>query len=155
MLLGLVAGQWLISVSPQIPFRRFLIAGTALIAAGVLLHVLGINPIVKRIWTPAWTLFSGGICFYFLVAFSWLIDRRGHHRLAFPLVVIGMNSIAAYLIAHLWEDFVESSFRTHLGERTLSLFSAGLEPLVLGTLTLLIYWLALYWMYRRKIFLRI
>ncbi|MBS1821000.1 MAG: DUF5009 domain-containing protein [Acidobacteria bacterium] len=155
MLLGLFAGRWLIAAAPQIPFRRFLIAGTGLVAGGVLLHVLGINPIVKRIWTPAWTLFSGGICFYFLAAFSWLIDKRGHRRLAFPLVVVGMNSIAAYLIAHLWEDFVKSSLHTHLGDRALNIFGTGLEPLVLGSLTLAIYWYALYWMYRRNIFLRI
>jgi predicted acyltransferase len=163
MLLGLAAGRWLVASSPQIPFRRFLIAGTALAGGGVLLHVFCINPIVKRIWTPAWTLFSGGLCFYILAAFSWLLDqhgdkhgdKQGHRRLAFPLVVIGMNSIAAYLFAHLWEDFVESSLRTHLGDRVLYLFGAGLEPLVLGGLTLLIYWYALYWMYRRNVFLRI
>ena len=155
MLLGLAAGRWLIASPSQIPLRKFLFAGTALVAGGVLLHVLGINPIVKRIWTPAWTLFSGGLCFYFLAAFSWLIDLRGHRRLAFPLVVIGMNSIAAYLIAHLWEDFVESSLHIHLGDRVLNLFGTGLEPLVLGGLTLLIYWLALYWMFRKNVFLRI
>lgn len=155
MLLGLAAGRWLIESPLKIPFRRFLVAGTALAVGGILLHVLGINPIVKRIWTPAWTLFSGGLCFYLLAAFSWLIDMRGHRRLAFPLVVIGMNSIAAYLIAHLWEEFVESSLHTHLGDRFLFMLGAGLEPLVLGGLTLLIYWYALYWMYRQKIFLRI
>jgi predicted acyltransferase len=155
MLMGLAAGRWLLSSAPQIPLRRFLIAGTALVCGGILLHVLGINPIVKRIWTPAWTLFSGGLCFYLLAAFSWLIDVRGHRRFAFPLVVIGMNSIAAYLIAHLWEDFVESSLHTHLGDRVLYMLGAGLEPLLSGGLTLLIYWYALYWMYRRKIFLRI
>jgi predicted acyltransferase len=155
MLLGLIAGQWLVAAAPQIPFRRLLTAGTALVAGAVLLHLLGINPIVKRIWTPAWTLFSGGICFYFLAAFSWCIDKKGHRRLAFPLVVVGTNSIAAYLIAHLWEDFVESSLHIHLGDRLLNLFGPGLEPLVLGGLTLLIYWYALYWMYRRNIFLRI
>ena len=155
MLLGLAAGRWLIESPSKIPFRRFLVAGTALAVGGILLHVLGINPIVKRIWTPAWTLFSGGLCFYLLAAFSWLIDMRGHRRLAFPLVVIGMNSIAAYLIAHLWEDFVESSLHTHLGDRVLYLLGADLEPIMLGGLTLLIYWYALYWMYRQKIFLRI
>ena len=155
MLLGLAAGRWLVANTPEIPFRRFLIAGSALTLGGVMLHILGINPIVKRIWTPAWTLFSGGICFYLLAAFSWIIDRRGHRRLAFPLVVVGMNSIAAYLIAHLWEDFVESSLHTHLGDRTFYLFGAGFAPLLLGGFTLLIYWYALYWMYRRDIFLRI
>jgi predicted acyltransferase len=35
------------------------------------------------------------------------------------------------------------------------MLGAGLEPLLSGGLTLLIYWYALYWMYRQKIFLRI
>ena len=70
---------------------------------------------VKRIWTPSWTLFSGGSCFLFLAAFSWVMDMKGYRKWAFPLVVIGMNSIAAYMIAHLFEDFISSSFRIHLG----------------------------------------
>jgi predicted acyltransferase len=155
MLLGLAAGRWLVSSPSQIPFRRFFLAGTCLVTGGVLLHILGVNPIVKRIWTPAWTLFSGGVCFYLLAAFSWLIDERGHRRIAFPLVVVGMNSIAAYLIAHLWQDFLESSLHTHLGDGVLNLLGAGFEPLVVGGLILLIYWYALFWMYRNNIFLKI
>ncbi|MES2221760.1 MAG: DUF5009 domain-containing protein [Acidobacteriota bacterium] len=155
MLLGLAAGRWLIASSPEIPFRKFLIAAAALIGGGLLLHVAGICPIVKRIWTPAWTLFSGGVCFLFLTAFSWVLNRRQQGRLAFLLVVVGMNSIAAYLIAYLFQEFVESSFRIHLGERVLNLFGAAYEPLFLGALTLAVYWLILYWMYRNKIFIRI
>ena len=56
---------------------------------------------MKRIWTPSWTLFSGGVCFLMLAAFAWVIEAKGYRKWAFPLVVIGMNSIAAYLIAHL------------------------------------------------------
>jgi heparan-alpha-glucosaminide N-acetyltransferase len=119
------------------------------------LHFTGICPIVKRIWTPSWTLFSGGVCFLFLSAFSWIVDAKGHRRIAFPLVVVGMNSIAAYMIAHLWEEFVQNSFRIHLGQRVLNAFGTAFEPLVLGSLTLLAYWLVLFWMYRRKLFLRI
>ena len=155
MLLGLAGGRWLIESAPEIPFRKFLIAAAALIGGALLLQVTGICPIVKRIWTPAWTLFSGGVCFSFLAAFSWILDRKKQFRLAFPLVVVGMNSIAAYLIAHLFEDFVESSFRIHLGERVLNIFGPALEPLFLGSLTLAVYWLILYWMYRNKIFIRI
>ena len=70
---------------------------------------------MKRIWTPSWTLFSGGICFLFTAAFSWVIDMKGYRKWAFPLVVIGMNSIAAYLIAHLFEDFIVASFHINLG----------------------------------------
>jgi len=155
MLLGLFAGRWLLASAPRIPLRRFLLAAVALMAAGLLLHFTGICPVVKRIWTPSWTLFSGGVCFLFLAAFSWIIDVKQHARLAFPLVVVGMNSIAAYLIAHLFEDFIQSSFRINLGTATLNVFGPALEPFILGALTLVTYWLILLWMFRNKIFIRI
>jgi heparan-alpha-glucosaminide N-acetyltransferase len=155
MLLGLRAGEWFRSASPKIPVRRFVIAGLILVAAGLLLHVVGVCPIVKRIWTPSWTLFSGGICFFFLAAFSWVIDVRSHRRWAFPLVVVGMNSIAAYLLADMCESFIVNSLHIHLGYRIFRSFGTGLEPLMVGIAVMLIYWLILFWMYRRNIFLRI
>jgi predicted acyltransferase len=155
MLLGLAAGRWYQQSAPRIPLRRFLIAAAVLFAAGLLLHFTGVCPIVKRIWTPSWTLFSGGVCFLFLAAFAWLVDMRGHRRIVFPLVIVGMNSIAAYVIAHLFEDFVESSFRINLGMGVLNIFGTAVEPVVIGGLALAVYWVFLYWMFKRKLFLRI
>ncbi len=155
MLLGLIAGRWLRESSPRIPLRRFLITGAACALGGLLLHFTGICPIVKRIWTPAWTLFSGGICFFFLAAFSWILDVKQKRRWAFPLVVVGMNSIAAYLIAHLSEDLIRSSFRIHVGERPFQILGPSLEPFLIGVAMLTTYWLMLWWMYRNKIFLKI
>ena len=155
MILGLVAGRWLRAAAPRIPMKRLLIAGVIGIAAGLLLHVTGICPVVKRIWTPSWTLFSGGVCFLFLAGFSWVIDVKGFKKWAFPLVVIGMNSIAAYLIAHLFEDFIVESFHINLGQHVFQVFGTALEPLTQGAVVLLMYWLILWWMYRRKLFLKI
>jgi heparan-alpha-glucosaminide N-acetyltransferase len=155
MILGLIAGRWLREASPRIPMKRLLIAGVLGIAAGLLLHVTGICPVVKRIWTPSWTLFSGGACFLLLAGFSWILDVRGYRKWAFPLVVIGMNSIAAYLIAHLFYNFVRDSFLIHLGRAPFQIFGSALEPLLLGGAVLFSYWLILYWMYQRKLFLRI
>lgn len=155
MILGLVAGRWLRASAPAIPFRRLITAGSLCVAGGVALHVACICPIVKRIWTPSWTLFSGGLCFLILAGFCWLIEVRGFRRWAFPLVVVGMNSIAAYLIAHLFEDFISSSFVIHLGHAPFQAFGPAVEPLLLGAATLLAYWFILFWMYRRKLFLKI
>jgi hypothetical protein len=47
-----------------------------------------------------------------------------------------VNSIAAYFIAHLCENFVESSFRINLGMLALAIFGTAAEPTVLGSLTL-------------------
>ena len=155
MILGLVAGRWLRASAPQIPMKRLLLAGLIGIAAGLLLHFTGICPVVKRIWTPSWTLFSGGVCFLFLAGFSWIVDVKGYKKWAFPLVVIGMNSIAAYLIAHLFERFIIDSSRINLGPNAFRIFGSGLEPFVQGAAVLLVYWLILFWMYRRKLFLRV
>lgn len=155
MLLGLAAGRWFIDAAPKIPLRRFLIAGAGFCALGLLFHFTGICPIVKRIWTPSWTLFSGGACFFFLAAFSWFVDVRKHHRIAFPFVVVGMNSIAAYVMAELSRNFVQSSFRINLGPAFLNIFGTKLEPFFLGVLTLCVYWLVLYWMFKKRVFVRI
>jgi heparan-alpha-glucosaminide N-acetyltransferase len=155
MILGLVAGRWLRAEAPSIPMKRFLAAGAIGLALGALLHFTGICPVVKRIWTPSWVLFSGGACFLLLAAFCWLIEVKGWRKWAFPLVVIGVNSIAAYLIAHLFERFFIDSFRIHLGNNAFAIFGKGLEPLLQGAAVLLMYWLILLWMYRRKLFLRV
>lgn len=156
MILGLLAGGWLQKESP--PRDKLLklgAAGLVCLVLGAGLDYFGICPSVKRIWTPAWTLYSGGWCFLFMAAFYWVIDVQNFRTWAFPLKVIGMNSIAAYLIAHLFEDFIEKSLHTHLGKNTFLMFGEPLQPLLLGLAILLIYWLILLWMYQRKLFLRI
>ena len=155
MILGLIAGRWLRDAAPVIPMRKLIVAGAIGIAAGLLLHFSGICPVVKRIWTPAWTLFSGGACFLLLAAFSWILDIARWRAWAFPLKVIGINSIAAYLIAHLWQSFFISSFRIHLGANAFAIFGSGLAPFLQGCAVLLAFWLVLYSLYRRRIFLRI
>jgi len=155
MILGLIGGRWLRDSWPKIPMKKMLLAGVAGIALGLALHYSGICPVVKRIWTPSWTIFSGGICFLFLAAFSWVIEEKNYKKWAFPLVVIGMNSIAAYCIAHFFEEFFVSTFRIHLGANFFRFAGAGLQPFLTGAAVLLCYWLMLLWMYRRKLFLKI
>jgi heparan-alpha-glucosaminide N-acetyltransferase len=155
MILGLIAGRWLRAEAPRIPMRKFLIAAAAGFATSLVLHYAGICPIVKRIWTPSWTLFSGAICFLFLAGFCWVMEVKKYKKWAFPLIVIGMNSIAAYFLADYFGRLIADAFRIHLGTAPFQIFGARLELLTRGALQLLTYWLILLWMYRRKIFLRI
>ena len=159
-IIGLIAGRWLLNSAPAVPIRRLSLTAASLIAAGLALHFTGICPIVKRIWTPSWTLFSGGVCLLFLIAISWLVDLRGHRRLAFPFIVLGVNSLAAYLLSWIADQLDEAVYQHHLWPSALNLFSPALfapvlTPLYVGSITLLIYWLILYAMYKNKIFLRI
>ncbi|QDK83643.1 hypothetical protein EXU85_07410 [Spirosoma sp. KCTC 42546] len=156
MLLGLQAGRWLRSgMTEREILKHFLIAGAIGLVSGVLLHVAGICPIVKRIWTPAWVLFSGGWCFWLLALFYGVIDVAGKRKWAFPLVVVGMNSIAIYCLVHLIDKFIITSLYTHLGHGPFQVFGTTYEPLLIGLVTLAIFYLILRWMYRRNLFIRI
>jgi heparan-alpha-glucosaminide N-acetyltransferase len=155
MLLGLIAGRWLRAVAPRIPFKKILIAAAVCLVSSLILHFAGICPIVKKIWTPAWTLFSGALCFLYLAVFCWVIEEKKYKKWAFPLIVIGMNSIAAYFIADYFGRQVLDAFRIHLGEAPFRVFGENLLILTRGAVQLTVYWLVLLWMYRRKIFLRV
>jgi heparan-alpha-glucosaminide N-acetyltransferase len=156
MIFGLLAGELLRGpASASDKLRRLLVYGAAGIALGAVLHGVGVAPLVKRIWTPSWAVFSAGWAAVFLAFFYYVVDVRGWRRWAFPFLVVGMNSIAMYVIVHVAEGWMRDAFRTHLGRGTLQVFGAAYEPIVVGALSLLVFWLMLHWMYRRRIFIRI
>lgn len=156
MILGLIAGGWCRrDLSNRQRLARFAIAGFAGLGLGLLIQGLGLCPIVKRIWTPSWTLFSSGWCLLFLGGFYTLVEVWGRRRWVFPLVVIGMNSIAIYCLSHWIEGFIADSLRTCFGSAWPRILGDAFQPMTRGAAVLLVLWLVLYWMYRRKIFLRI
>lgn len=156
MILGLLAGNLLKSDKvPNEKAKIFLILGFSGLVVGMILNWSGICPNVKRIWTPTWVIFSGGWCFLLLAFFYWIIDLKQKSDWAFFLKVIGMNSIAAYCIADGFGAYVSKSLNIHLGEGHSIIIGESYESLFHGGLMLLIYWLILYWMYKKRIFIRI
>jgi predicted acyltransferase len=122
---------------------------------GLVLEYSGICPIVKKIWTPAWVLFSGGWCCLLLAFFCFVIDVQKYTKWAFILKIIGMNSIAAYVFAHTIDGFISSSLFKHLGKNYNQIFGISYQTLVHGGLVLFFEILVLYWMYRKRIFVRV
>ena len=90
-----------------------------------------------------------------LAGFVAAIEWRGWKRWAFPLVVAGLNPITLYCMWQLMGGFVRDNLRTHLGQRVFDSFGTLSAPMLERVATLLVFWLILLWMYRRKIFLRI
>lgn len=156
MILGLVAGNILRGKrSPLEKVRWLAIAGAIGLVAGWLFGVAGICPVVKRIWTPSWVLFSGGWCLLILAALYLVIDVWNKRAWAFPFKIVGMNSIAAYMTSWLFVGFITDALLRHLGRHSFEIFGGAYEPLLLGAGVMLVEWLILWWMFWRKIFLRV
>jgi predicted acyltransferase len=153
MILGLMAGELLRkpSLSPRQKFLRLALAGVGCLAAGAVLGET-LCPIVKRIWTPSWVLSSAGWTFAMLAAFFWVIDVRGRRGWAFPLAVVGMNSIAMYCMSQTLKPWTRRTLQTHLGQ---DIFQGDYAPVVQSLAVLAVLWLFCFWMYRQKIFVRI
>jgi predicted acyltransferase len=170
MLMGVMCGSLLIG--PFAPGRKVLLLLIAAIACLLLGRIAGIYfcPIVKRIWTPSWALFSGGYVIALLAVFFLLFDLLPLRRLAFPLVVVGMNSMVMYMMGQLMGGFArERIVRPHLtglmetalgtdpvrdGPRYLladDMFGRLAEPWAV----LVVFWLIVYWLYRQKVFMRV
>lgn len=156
MILGLIAGQWFRDGHRGPPMlQRLLIAGGLCLLAGAALHFAGICPSVKKLWTPSWTLFSGGWCFFMMAAFHGINDSLGFNRWSFPLRVLGMNSILMYVLVHLVEAVFATGHRLHLAFPPFTQLPPDLDPAIGGAAALAILWLILWALYRKNIFVRI
>lgn len=156
MILGMMAGQLMRSEKTGWSKVGLLTAaGLACLGIGWGLGELGVCPVVKRIWTPSWVLFSGGWCFLILALIASVTDVIGYTLWAFPLIVIGANSIVAYCMENLIAGFVREALMRHLGRDTFLVAGEAYQPLLLGAGVLFVFWLILYWLYRQRIFIRI
>ncbi|REK17511.1 MAG: DUF5009 domain-containing protein [Planctomycetota bacterium] len=156
MIFGLLAGELLRGPrSERNKFWRLVLAGLGGLIAGDLLHMTGLCPIVKRIWTPSWTLFSTGWVCLALAGFYGVVDVLGFRKWTFPLVVVGMNSITIYVLAGLTKGWFYESIQTHFGTRPFDFLGDAYRPLLVQLWVLLAMWLFLYWLYRQRIFIRI
>ncbi len=162
-LLGIICGQWLMSNSLSSPKKLGLLVLLAAICFGLGIGAhMTICPVVKRIWTPSWVLFSGGYVIGMLALFYLVFDIAPLRLLAFPLVVVGTNSILTYMMGQLIGGWTRSRLvAVHLSGFIETVFGPKAldpewyAPIVLPSTSFLLFWLFLLWLYRQKIFLRI
>jgi predicted acyltransferase len=150
VLLGVLAGQTLMSgMSSGKKILHLLAMGSICLITGLLLSLL--FPVIKLLWTSSYVLIAGGLSFFILSLFYWLIDFKGYRKWAFVFTVIGMNSIAVYFASSVF-DFKKIS-NVFIGNLLpyMGLWSNLIEELAAITVV----WMILYWMYRKKEFIRI
>lgn len=148
-LLGVLTGGFLKSKKSQIIKIKWIFIG------GAVSLVLGtawnfIFPINKILWTSSYVLFAGGWSLLLLGLFYWLIDYKGYKRWAFPFIVIGMNAITIYFIQALFDFGIVVNILIH---GFIGYLGAAKDVFFLICLVT-IKWLFLYFLYRKKIFLK-
>jgi predicted acyltransferase len=156
MLLGLMCGEFLRSgASNRRVFQTLLVAGALGLLWGYNLDQFGISPMIKRLWSPSWVLFSGGCCSLFVLVFYLLFDVLKLRWLAFPLILVGMNSIAMYIMGMLLKPWVAKTIKIHAGSSIFEHWGAVWEPAVQSISIGVVFWLICLYLYRQRIFLRI
>ena len=109
-------------------------------------------PCVKPSWNPTYILVAGSIATALLALFHFLIDVKGWAAWSFPFRVIGMNSITIYLLYRLVDLEYTGNF---LFGGLAALFSEPWAKTISAIGATALAWLAMYWLYRKKIFLRV
>jgi len=155
-LLGVLAGLLLknSAVMPERKLRLLLAWGCAGVVAGLLWHLQ--FPIIKKIWTSSFVLFTAGLSSLLLALFYYLIDIKNHRGWCRPFVWIGMNSITIYLIVRFVK--LEEIAKCFVGGEIhsgLESIRPGFGDLVTALLALCFSFLICRFLYQRKIFLRV
>jgi predicted acyltransferase len=151
-LLGIFAGKLLknSSLRQQTKALRLMLVGLVFI---ILAQIWNLDfPINKNLWTSSFVLNVGGISLLLLALFYYIIDVLGYRRWAFFFKVIGMNSILIYLSGNFIDwSYTTNGFFQWVGQ----LVSEPFSVVILACLYVLIKWLFLYFMYKKKVFLRV
>jgi predicted acyltransferase len=151
-LLGIYAGN-ILKNSPLTQIKKVLWLA-CLGVVFLLLAQLGnlVFPINKNLWSSSFVLHVGGLSLLLLALFYYIIDVLGYKRWAFFFTVIGMNSILIYVSGR----FINWSYTTKgLFEWLLQLVGDPYNIVVYAFLYVLVKWAFLYFMYEKKVFLRV
>jgi len=158
VMLGVMAGHLLGSDRNRgLKFLLLLLLGAACLALGSLwggwfFDIGKFNfPIIKRLWTSSFVLFAGGLSFLLLALFYLVIDIFKFRKWAFVLVVIGANSIFIYMATHIFSfNAISDPLVTGL-DRFVGPWTDFMHALA----AFVVIWLVLWYMYRKKTFIKI
>jgi predicted acyltransferase len=156
-LLGLQTGKWLRSArSAATKAGGMAIAGVVLFLAGEFFNTW--FPINKKLWTSSFVLTTAGLALIVLALCYWILDlKQWRGSWTKPFMIFGMNAIAAYVCAALLAHLL--IYTGWGGVLYLKLIEPHFNPanasLVFALSFVIVCWLAMAILYRKKIFLKI
>ncbi len=146
--------------------RKLLLMGASAILLGKIWGI--VFPINKSLWTSSYVLYTSGLAIIALAVLLWLIDIKGKRKWAFPFVVFGMNSLFLYVLSGVWIKSYLYLIRTTapdgsvlnaykwLYENIFVPVAGHLNGSLLFAIThVFIFWMILFLLYRKRIFIKI
>jgi predicted acyltransferase len=161
VLFGVLTGQILRRSQNQSErAARIYLSGNGLILAGLLLSAW--MPINKNLWTTSYAVFMAGISSVVFASCIWICDAKGYRKWAWPFVVYGMNAMAAYIAAAIFERLIDAinvggvSIHHYVFTNWFApLFSPENASLAYSLLFDLIIFSFVYFLYRKRWFLKL
>lgn len=126
------------------------LASIALLAVGLVLSL--VFPVNKALWSSSFVLVVGSYSLAMFALFYYVIDVRGYQKWATPFVVIGLNSITIYMAQRIIPfKSISAFFLQGFADMLPQEWSA----LLMRIGYLAVSWLFLYFLYKKKVFLKI
>ncbi|MFD2161628.1 acyltransferase family protein [Paradesertivirga mongoliensis] len=164
---GTLTGIWLRrkEIEPNKRILFMLLTGIIALIAGLIWNLS--FPLNKSLWTSSYVLFTSGLALMFLGTLYWIIDLKNYRGFTLPFVVYGVNAITVYFLSTIMAklfNFIkvdnaegqEVSLKTWLFQ---SYFTPNFSPLnasLAWALSFVLFWLIiLWWMYKRKIIIKV
>jgi predicted acyltransferase len=151
-LAGILVGVFLKN-SLLTPAKKAAMMAVAGVISLVLAQLWNLDfPINKNMWSSSFVLHTTGLSLLLLALFYYIIDVQGYKSWAFFFKVIGMNSILIYISGKFinW-GYTTNGFFKWLDQLT----GAPYNIVVMAICMIMIKWMFLYILYKKKIFLRV
>ena len=153
-MLGMLTGEFVRLSEQRLSGNRkalyMALAAVAFTLVGILWDLS--FPINKKLWTSSFVCVVAGYSLGMFALFYWIIDVKGYKGWVLPFQVIGLNSITIYMAQRI-VDFkgISAFFFGGLAAK----MPEALAPVVASTGYLLVSWLFLYFLYKKRIFLKV
>ena len=158
-LLGVLIGQVLISTRDKRRLTWLLLAGFGCLAGGYVWSWF--LPMNKHLWTSSFVLWTAGLAMLSLMVIMIIVDKPGCQRLMEPALVFGSNAITAFILSTMLDPVrwwaVKGISINGLIMNLLSWFSLSAKnaALVCAIIYAFVVYLPLYFLYRKRIFIRL
>ncbi|MEM7104438.1 MAG: DUF5009 domain-containing protein [Bacteroidota bacterium] len=124
-------------------------------------------PLSKSLWTSSYVIYTTGIAIFILGIFVWVIDIKNKQGWAFPLLVFGMNSLFAYILSELWVKTLwtiqvigangsKIDAYTGIYQKIMVPIAGNMNGSLLFAVThIVIFWIILLILYKKRIFIKV